>query len=589
MPGWVKTIGVTLALVLGVRACLPFAVEQGIEVAGNRYLDGEVEVGDVDLGLLTGRLAIDEIEITRPTPVGRTDAPAIATLERFAVNFAPSALLAGRVRLEELIVEGGTIHLERSVAGDLVLPLSEEGRAALAAPPASEPEPEPDADFAPLSVELDFARFSDLHVLLYDPLEDVPSATFDLASTEFERLRVQGRRASVGRIAVVAPALLLDRGLVAGPRSVFRKEPAAGELEVAIATPAVSASPPGGAPPPGVGGAASGAIAPRPEVSRAADPPDARLAEVAIQEASFTWVDRTLEPVVREEVSGLSLVLNDLVWSKEGFANLEIHGEALRGEPFELTGRAAEEGGFTLQFVTREVDLTPFGPYTTEIAGYDVEHGRLSLDTALRAHLPTIESEHEVVLQDLRLSGEGFLEDSLGVGANVAVALLSGPDGKVRLKFPVNVDLSPEAVDAAIGSARKSVEAALHRSLEGVGSAGEGGSGLRFEPVASPPGQASLTSGQDGRIESLARLLREKPAVAVVLGGTIAAGDAVALAEASGTEAGETELRALAQQRVDTVRQALVEREVPARQVRVGEIRSGEDAGVRLELALASE
>jgi hypothetical protein len=203
---------------------------------------------------------------------------------------------------------------------------------------------------------------------------------------------------------------------------------------------------------------------------------------------------------------------------------------------------------------------------------------------------PTITSKNGITVDDLRLGGDGYFESSVGMGANLVIALLSGPDGRIHLDVPVSLELDEEETRLELEQLEGAVQGAMQRSLDGVGAV-QGGS-PRFEALRSAPGQPSLEAGQEGRIGSLAALLGEKPAVAVVLRGVAADADAAALAAQRGVSPESLprdQLDALAAQRAEAVRRALAGRGVAANQIEIGGASQGATSGVSWTLALASD
>jgi hypothetical protein len=97
-----KFLAVALGLLLAFRAALPLVIERVVESVGNRFVDGTVHVDDVDLTLLTGGFVLEGLRVDRHTAEDGGPTEPIATLARFALDLAPSSLIAGRLHVQEI-------------------------------------------------------------------------------------------------------------------------------------------------------------------------------------------------------------------------------------------------------------------------------------------------------------------------------------------------------------------------------------------------------------------------------------------------------------------------------------------------------
>ncbi len=119
---------IALALILlsglGVRALLPEALRRTAESEVSRALGRVVRIGDVDLALLAGRLEVEELAVLEPIgtvrPPDQLSDPPIISLRRGRANLHWTDLLARRIRLGELELEGATATFKRQRDGSIV-------------------------------------------------------------------------------------------------------------------------------------------------------------------------------------------------------------------------------------------------------------------------------------------------------------------------------------------------------------------------------------------------------------------------------------------------------------------------------------
>lgn len=114
------------ALVLLVRATLPFALRPLVVARADEALVGRIELADLDLSLLRGGVTLHGFSVH--TDERPSDAPPLFEAERVWTQISWLALLGRTIEIEELEVEGFAVRLDRFDDG-LLLPKPIEGAA----------------------------------------------------------------------------------------------------------------------------------------------------------------------------------------------------------------------------------------------------------------------------------------------------------------------------------------------------------------------------------------------------------------------------------------------------------------------------
>jgi hypothetical protein len=129
------------ALLLVVRIALPYVLRRVIESQANAAIAGQVTVGDVDLYLMRGGLALDDVALRMEDAA--PEHPPVVAFERFYVNIGYLALLFRTVRIQDVQLDGLAIDVDRREDGAFVLPSTRPAPPDAAPPPAEEPAGEP--------------------------------------------------------------------------------------------------------------------------------------------------------------------------------------------------------------------------------------------------------------------------------------------------------------------------------------------------------------------------------------------------------------------------------------------------------------
>jgi hypothetical protein len=145
-----RTLLVVLAVALAARMALPAVLRPIFATRAGDALQAEVTIGDLDLGLLRGRVVLEDVAV-RPRAAAGAAAPqdteSAVAWKRLAVGIRWLPLLGKTVRLRELRLESPRVALDRRESGQLSLLSFGRGEAPPApAETASEPPPAKDSE-----------------------------------------------------------------------------------------------------------------------------------------------------------------------------------------------------------------------------------------------------------------------------------------------------------------------------------------------------------------------------------------------------------------------------------------------------------
>ena len=252
-------LGIVVALLVAVRAALPWALARVIEWQAPAQLGLPVRVGNIDLWLASGAVAIEDLvvgrQIARPAEAEAPPDPetALLRLQRLYVDLEWGDLFSHRIHLRELRLEAPAIRVERDAQGridPLGPPL-----------PAQEPPPEaaPEEPSQPWSFALDRLELQSFGLRLVDLASQQTPVEFALAGLALSDVSLAGSEFGLGGIEIQNPVLRVDR-------------------DFALGGPAPAASAPGGPPT-----AAPPAPQPASEAALAYE-----IQRIAIHDAGFT-------------------------------------------------------------------------------------------------------------------------------------------------------------------------------------------------------------------------------------------------------------------------------------------------------------
>src|SRR5215470_2180752 len=121
-----------LALIIAVRVALPFVLRRVIASQASQALHARVDVGDVDLALYKGGVALRDVAVRAagappPPAVQPANGPAfpdnapLIAFKRFAVELRYWPLFSKTIQLRNIELESPRVALDRLASGDLNL------------------------------------------------------------------------------------------------------------------------------------------------------------------------------------------------------------------------------------------------------------------------------------------------------------------------------------------------------------------------------------------------------------------------------------------------------------------------------------
>lgn len=347
--------------------------------------------------------------------------------------------------------------------------------------------------------------------------------------------------------------------------------------------------------PPGAGqGEAGAAASPRGERTRL------RIGHLRVSDGgTLLFEDYAVTPMFRADLSIENLEIDKLD-SGAPDEVMQVKGKGRFGRFGHYDFRAGlqpfgDKLNANVVAAIKGIDLPRLSPYTARELGFALRSGTLSSDTELRIAQERLDGEARLTLQQLELvpvaerPGSGLDAVSL----NASLDMLRDRNNTITLAIPLSGDISaPDfSVQDAINQAlmkgvKNGAMTYFMYALQPYGSmlavakfAGEQIAKVRLDPVPFLPGDSGLGDTARDYLRKVAKVLQERPKVAVKVCGVAVKADLAAMAPGVETvdDALAKQLRQLARRRSIAVREFIASQ---------GGEGGGQLVGCRPELAL---
>ncbi|MBA2926304.1 DUF748 domain-containing protein [Pseudomonas sp. P7] len=268
--------------------------------------------------------------------------------------------------------------------------------------------------------------------------------------------------------------------------------------------------------------------APKPAASKD-KPPGIRIGQIAINDGSANFADFSLTPNFATAIQQLNGQIGTIDSRQAKPASVDIKGKVDRYAPVTIKGSVNPfDPMAALDIATsfKRVELTTLTPYSGKFAGFRIRKGRLNLDLHYVITKGQLKAENKVVVEQLQLGEKVDSADAVDLPIRLAIALLKDTDGKISIELPVTGDLNnPQfsVMPIVWQTLRNLVVRAATAPFKFIGGLVTGGGAEDLSNVSFAAGSSELNKDAESALNTLAKALKERPALRLEIEGTAAA------------------------------------------------------------------
>jgi hypothetical protein len=253
------------------------------------------------------------------------------------------------------------------------------------------------------------------------------------------------------------------------------------------------------------------------------------IGQIAINDGSANFADFSLTPNFATAIQQLNGQIGTIDSRQAKPASVDIKGKVDRYAPVTIKGSVNPfDPMAALDIATsfKRVELTTLTPYSGKFAGFRIRKGRLNLDLHYVITKGQLKAENKVVVEQLQLGEKVDSADAVDLPIRLAIALLKDSDGKISIELPVTGDLNnPQfsVMPIVWQTLRNLVVRAATAPFKFIGGLISGSGAQDLGNVSFAPGSSELSKDSQSALDSLAKALKERPALRLEIEGTAAA------------------------------------------------------------------
>jgi hypothetical protein len=174
-----------------------------------------------------------------------------------------------------------------------------------------------------------------------------------------------------------------------------------------------------------------------------------------------------------------------------------------------------------INVVFRNVAMAPLSPYSATFAGRKIQSGKLNLDLQYRIENGQLKSKNDITLENFTLGEKVESPNALNLPLDLAVALLTDSDGRIKASVPIEGDLNNPRFaygtviwDAFVTLVKKVVTAPFN-ALASV----FGGSEEKLDAVLFEPAHDAIPPPEREKLAKIAEALSKRPKLRLTIAG----------------------------------------------------------------------
>lgn len=251
--------------------------------------------------------------------------------------------------------------------------------------------------------------------------------------------------------------------------------------------------------------------------------PDIKINQVIFQGGTVNFSDRLARKHFETNLLELGGKISGLSSEEQSRADVFLKGKHGGSAPLEIKGKinpliANRYADLKLTF--KDIELSPFSPYSEKYLGHILQKGQLTLDLEYNVLDNKLQGKNRVYLDQFTLGDKVDSPDAISLPVKLGIALLKDRNGLIELDLPVSGDLNnPEfkisqiIVKMILNLLTKIITA----PFAALSSIFGGGAELSF--VDFEYGSSQITAPMQAQLDKLTTALYDRPALQLEIQG----------------------------------------------------------------------
>ncbi|MCA8251055.1 DUF748 domain-containing protein [Burkholderia multivorans] len=248
--------------------------------------------------------------------------------------------------------------------------------------------------------------------------------------------------------------------------------------------------------------------------------------ELVLQNGRVTYTDNFIKPNYTANLVAIKGTVGAFGTDSTTSAPVDVAANLAGNGPISIKGSVnplIDKPALDLTATAHDIELTNLTPYSAKYAGYPITKGKLNVDLHYQLANDQLKANNHIFIDQLTFGDHIDNDTATKLPVKLAISLLKNTRGEIDVNLPVSGSLSnPEfSVGGLIWRAllnliAKAVTSPFSLLAHAFGS---GGKDLGYVEFA--PGSAVLTDAQQKKLDTVVKMLTEKPSIRLDLIGRV--------------------------------------------------------------------
>ncbi|WP_322039563.1 DUF748 domain-containing protein [Burkholderia diffusa] len=266
-------------------------------------------------------------------------------------------------------------------------------------------------------------------------------------------------------------------------------------------------------------------------VVKAAPPPQnpvrMHFGQLLLQNGRVTYTDNFIKPNYTANLVAIKGTVGAFGTDSTTSAPVDVAANLAGNGPISIKGSVnplIDKPALDLTATAHDIELTNLTPYSAKYAGYPITKGKLNVDLHYQLANDQLQANNHIFIDQLTFGDHVENDTATKLPVKLAISLLKNTRGEIDVNLPVSGSLSnPEfSVGGLIWRAvlnliAKAVTSPFTLLANAFG--GSGGEDLGYVEFA--PGTYALTDAQQKKLDTVVKMLTEKPSIRLDLIGRV--------------------------------------------------------------------
>ncbi|KWO67729.1 DUF748 domain-containing protein [Burkholderia territorii] len=249
--------------------------------------------------------------------------------------------------------------------------------------------------------------------------------------------------------------------------------------------------------------------------------------QLVLQNGRVTYTDNFIKPNYTANLVAIKGTVGAFGTDSTTSAPVDVAANLAGNGPISIKGSVnplIDKPALDLTATAHDIELTNLTPYSAKYAGYPITKGKLNVDLHYQLANDQLQANNHIFIDQLTFGDHVDNDTATKLPVKLAISLLKNTRGEIDVNLPVSGSLSnPEfSVGGLIWRAvlnliAKAVTSPFTLLANAFG--GSGGEDLGYVEFA--PGSYALTDAQQKKLDTVVKMLTEKPSIRLDLIGRV--------------------------------------------------------------------